>query len=368
MICPKCTTVNDDDNIFCINCGTTISANAAPDIPPPTVLYQGSPKQQSDSSHSIKTAYIPQTNNNPPVSGTGGTTAKKSGKKFIWIGLILGICLLIGIAGGAIFLIQRQAQNAEILPEHLGMFVQNGEKNAVSEIVRQDFSNALEAKDNLIKTEMLPLTDSKANLILYSDGKDIPLSDLKLIKLDTITDDGSLKQINFQAAPVEGKPEMKRLRVPNGLAGGKYAFALFEGYLNEGKHKFWAFQVQNAEKSDNGDLAKAIMVPLKPTPMPTASPQNNSNPSVNTVIETPVDKPKSATPGGFAYSRTDNVVLRGAPSLTAEKVDGLYRGQRLYIISESDNYTSWRGARGNWVYVETDDGTRGWVFSPLIRY
>ncbi len=60
---------------------------------------------------------------------------------------------------------------------------------------------------------------------------------------------GTLKQINYQVVPIEGKPEMKRLRVPDGLANGKYAFALFDGFLDEGKHKFWAFQVKMPKKA-----------------------------------------------------------------------------------------------------------------------
>ncbi len=76
--------------------------------------------------------------------------------------------------------------------------------------------------------------------------------------------------------------------------------------------------------------------------------------------------------GRFAPDDTISVIPtpkpKVAPSLSAAKVDGLYQGQRLYVINQSDNYTTWRGVTGNWVYVETDEGQRGWVFSPLIRY
>ncbi|MDQ3089421.1 MAG: SH3 domain-containing protein, partial [Acidobacteriota bacterium] len=275
--------------------------------------------------------------------------------------------------GGAIYFINQPTKPAEILPDHFGMFVQNREKSAVSEISRQDYSDALLAKDDLLKTDALPVAENKPNLILYSDGKDIPLSDLKLVQLDTIKDDGSLKQINFQTSPVEGKPEMKRLRIPDGLANGKYAFALFDGFLDEGKHKFWAFQIQNAEKSDNGDLAKAMTISPKPKPSPTPPPkpppQNNPKPPDDSIIETSTPKPTVApSSGGYAYCRTNNVVLRSAPSTSAAKVDGLYRGQKLYVISQSDNYETWRGVRGNWTLVQTENGNRGWVFSPLIRY
>ena len=378
MNCPKCNTLNDDKNVFCINCGTTISLNAATNFPLPTQQYQGLPKQSYDTSPSVETAFLPQPKFNQPIPHLGEQTVKKSSKKFVWIGLIVALFLLAGVVAGAIYFIKKQAETAEVLPDHLGMFMQSGDKKTVSEISKQDYANALLAKDDLMKTDALLVAENKPNLILYADGKDIPLNDLKLVQLDTINDDGTLKQVNYQVLFVEGKPEMKRLRVPDGLANGKYAFALFDGFLDEGKHKFWAFEVKNAEKNDNGDLAKVITVSPKPKPSPTPSPkpppnpppQNNSNMKDTDFIESPPPPPKVTPPssGGYAFCRTNNVVLRSAPSLTAAKVDGLYRGQRLSVINQSDNYTTWRGVTGNWVYVETDEGQRGWVFSPLIRY
>lgn len=374
MNCPNCNTPNDNENVFCVNCGTVVSPNSAANIPPPTQQYQNLPHQNFQSLPSVETAYIQQPKFNPSMPYTGEQTVKKSSKKFVWIGLIVALFLLAGVVAGAIYFIKKQAETAEVLPDHLGMFVQSGDKKTVSEIGKQDYANALLAKDDLMKTDALPVAENKPNLILYSDGKDLPLADLKLVQIDTIKDDGSLKQINFQASPVEGKPEMKRLRIPDGLANGKYAFALFDGFLDEGKHKFWAFEVKNAEKSDNGDLAKVITVLPKPkpspTPIPNPPPPNNSNKKDTDFIETTPSKPKvtPSSSGGYAFCRTNNVVLRSAPSLTAAKVDGLYRGQRLSVLNESDNYSTWRGLTGNWVYVETDNGQRGWVFSPLLRY
>ncbi|MEJ7743962.1 MAG: hypothetical protein WKF73_16370 [Nocardioidaceae bacterium] len=49
-----------------------------------------------------------------------------------------------------------------------------------------------------MKAEALPVTvEGKPNLILYSDGKDIPLADLKLVQLDTIKDDGQFETDKF---------------------------------------------------------------------------------------------------------------------------------------------------------------------------
>ena len=99
-------------------------------------------------------------------------------------------------------------------------------------------------------------------MILYSDAKEIPITDLKLVQLDTIEDDGKLKQIEFQAAPIDEKPQMKRLRFPNGIADGKYSLALFDGHLNDGNHKFWTFQVKDSKKSNNDDIAKEISISI----------------------------------------------------------------------------------------------------------
>ena len=217
----------------------------------------------------------------------------------------------------------------------------------------------------------MPVSEEKPNFVLYSDGKDIPLGDLKLVQLDSIKDDGTVKQINFQATPVEGKSEIKKLRVPDGLANGKYAFALFEGYLDEGKHKFWAFEVKNAPKNDNGDIAKELALSMKPKL--TAPDSNTNSNSTNTTIvkaPPPPPKPEPVAPAGsrVAYCNSSNVVLRGAPSLEARKVSALRRGQKIYVINYSDNFDYWNGMEGNWAYVQTETGSRGWVFTPLINY
>lgn len=380
MNCPNCHTENANDNIFCVSCG----GNLAPPIggattqPSPTQSFKLDDLNAPDS---VQTAFrgtpAPNFDNapnfNPSIPYIAAPPAKKSGSgKFVLIGA-LAFLLLIGGGIGAFFLINRQAANKETLPDHLGLFLAN-DKNLV-ELTKQDSTNAVATKDDLLKNDALPATGDKPNVILFSDGKDIPIGDLKLVPLDQIKDDGTLKQINFQAAPVEGKSEMKRLRVPDGLANGKYAFALFDGFLDEGKHKFWAFQVKNAQKSDNGDLAKALSLSMKPK---TASPSSsNANTAAATDSNTtsvvkvaPTPKPAPIAPAGsqVAYCASSNVVMRGAPSLSARKINNLKRGQKIYIINYSDNYDSWNGMEGNWAYVQTESGGRGWVFSPLISY
>ena len=377
MNCPHCNTENDNDNVFCVSCGRSIAPKknlAATTLPSPTEYYNvNQPNQRDDAPESVQTLYktAPQyqsapPNFNPTVPFQPTQAAERKSGKFIW----LGLALLLLIAGGSIggYFLLKPATNtvttAENLPDHLGMFLQNKDKNNLTEIGKQDYANAVQAKDDLLKNDALPIAEDKPNLFLYADTKEIPLGDLKLVQLDTIKDDGSLKQINYQAAPVENKPDIKRLRVPDGLANGKYAFALFDGFLDEGKHKFWAFQVKNAPKSDNGDLAKAFSLSLKPKT--TAAPTNSNSATIDKPAPTP--KPAPAAPSGaqVAYCKSNNIVLRNSPSLTARKVSALKRGQKIYIINYSENYDYWNGMEGNWAYIQTEGGSRGWVFSPLI--
>lgn len=377
MNCPHCNSENDNDNVFCVSCGETIAAQktlAATTLPPPTEYYQaGQIKQPEELPESVQTVF----KNTPPIDystssfnpsipfQTSPVEERKSGK-VLWIGLGL-IVLLIGGAVGGYFLLKDQnnvATTAEILPDHLGMFIKNTDKNDLTEIGKQDFANAVQAKDDLLKNDALPVAEVKPNLFLYADAKEVPLNDLKLVQIDSIKEDGSLKQITYQAAPVEGKPEIKRLRVPDGLANGKYAFALFDGFLDDGKHKLWAFQVKNAQKSDNGDLAKAFTLSMKPKT--TASTTNSNTSPIEKPAPTPKPAPSAPAGAQVAYCKSSNVVMRSSPNLNGKKINALKSGQKIYIIRYSDNYDYWNGTEGNWAYVQTESGSRGWVFSPLI--
>lgn len=384
--CPNCHTENEADNIFCVSCGS----NLAPPIqsgvttePSPTQYYSAEQLNRAENApESVQTvfpsanAYQPPPNFDASIPNVESPRARKSGGgKFVLLGALV-LLLLIGGGIAAFFAFNRETTiGKETLPDHLGLFLSNKDANNFTEISRQDSTNALTTKDDLLKNESLPATDDRPALILYSDGKDIPLGDLKLVQIDSIKDDGTLKHINFQAAPVEGKAEMKRLRVAEALANGKYAFALFDGFLDEGKHKFWAFQVKNSSKTDNGDLAKTMTLAMKAKSASNANSNSNTTPTAtNTapaVVKTaPTPKPEAVAPVGsrVAYSGSSNVVMRGSPSLTGRKVSGLKRGQKVYVINYSDNYDYWNGMEGNWAYVQTESGSRGWVFSPLINY
>lgn len=376
MNCPNCNTLNDNDNVFCVNCGATItkSISGQENIPPTVQMpFTDNFPPNYNAANSVETSVLPVNQFQPSVSNynpipyTGGHQTAKNGKIFVWIGAAVIFILLA--AGGGIYYLTRPKVKAETLPEHLGMFVQNKEKNRVDEIKKQNVTNALEGKTNLLKDETLPALDETPNWILYSDNKDVPLDDLRLVQLDSMKDDGSLKQLDFQAAPIEGKPEMKRIRVADGLANGKYAFALFDGYLNEGKHRFWAFQIKNAPKSDNGDALKATTIPLKPKSAPETSPRQTQKipPASNTVPNNP---PPAAQPPGtlrVAYTTTGNLVLRGGPSQSYSKIGGLKSGQKVYVMGLSDNYETFGRLYSNYAYIQTESGKRGWVFAAYLR-
>jgi hypothetical protein len=372
MICSNCNTINESDNVFCVNCGAAVAPQTASGtISPtesPTVRFSG---QNYQPSHSIETAVValhqqPSAsipNFNPVLPDTGFAGQQTNNKKFILLGFAAVLVLLL--IGGAVYFAGRQTLNSEMLPDHLGMFVQNREKNKIDEVKKFDFTNALTGRDNLLKDDALPTLDENPNLILYSDGNDVPINDLRLIQLDTIKDDGNLKQLDFQVKPVEGKPEMKRIRIPNGIANGKYAFALMDGFLNDGKHKFWAFQVKNASKSDNGDLLKATTVALQSNTTTTATTSAVKNAPTNPVQSMPKVPPPPA--GREAYSTTNKLILRSGPTQNSAKIRNLYQGERVYIIEYSSNYESFKNLYSNFAYVQTENGQRGWAYAAYLR-
>ncbi len=346
-----------------------------PDVMPPTQIFQ---PNQANEPQSVQTAYPPPSypNQMPP----NYQTPKKSGKGLIFAALAVVILIILGAIGAGGFYFWQQQQNpnpqtAEILPDHLGMFVQTADKTAVNEIKKTDVVNALEEKEKLLSDESLPVFEENSGLILFSDAKEIPVTDLKLVQLDTIENDGNLKQIDFQAVPIEGKTEMKRLRISTGLARGKYAFALFNGFLNEGNHKFWAFQVKDSKKANNNEIAKSASISVKDSKDKEKSDdkdksKNSETPAKQDVPPPPKKDTKVPPPSGarVAYCNASNVVLRGSPSLTGKKVGSLSLKQRIYIINYSSNYDEWRGTTANWAYIQTESGARGWVFTPFVYY
>lgn len=392
MNCPKCSTVNNENNAFCVKCGEifrspstllsdfndtqkptelfipppnqndeylsepTVFGGRSPGINQPPNFAASPPKFEQTPPNNFQPSMV---NFNPSIPFIPPQAPPKS-RLGLWIGV--GVFLILLFGGGiigAILLMNKTKASKEALPDHLGMFFQNADKTSVEEIKKQDFTNAFEGKDKILKDESLTALVSKPNLILYTDGKDIPLGDLKLILLDSVKTDGTMKYLEFKAAPVDGKPEMKRLWFDENLAKGKYAFAVLEGFFDDGKHKFWAFQVKESDKSDNNSLLKDLTVSLK----------NKSNTKTSETPK-PTPKPTVAAPVGSrtAFSSGNGVVIRGAPSLSAAKIGSLQRGQKVFVLSYSDNYDKWNGMEGTWANIQTETGERGWVFSPLLKY
>ncbi|MGH9821287.1 MAG: SH3 domain-containing protein [Pyrinomonadaceae bacterium] len=360
MICPNCKTANDDQYVYCVNCGAGMTARTVQmaEIIPPTVLNARPPAPSNYPENSVMTVFPNHPTPHPLDALYQPPPARKGGAvKFVVAGV--AAVLLLGLLGvGGFVLFAWQKASAEALPDHLGMFFQSPDRAHVDELKKIDLVNAVDGKDNLLKDDALPVLNSDPTMILYSDGKDVPVSDLRLIPLDTIKGDGTFKQIDFQASPVESKPEMKRLKIPGGLAGGKYAFALIDGFLNEGKHKFWAFQVRDSARPTNdGSSLHAASVAVKPTPTPT--------PAVKSPTPTPAIPPPSG--GTVAYTTTGNLVLRTGPSQDAAKLRNLRRGEKVYILRYSQNTEIFDGIESQFAYIQTENGQTGWVFVAFLK-
>jgi hypothetical protein len=370
MICPTCRTANDNENVFCVNCGGAIGGGTQPVVQdtvrfgsggripaPPTVATRdpGPP--------SAETVGVPFA-----ARATGGEryydydSRDRPSRAPLFIGIAIGLVALLLIGGGIVALVVLRpgtgtatvdnASAAEALPDHLGLFVQSRDKTRVDELRRQDLTNAVEGRDAILKSTLQTI-EFDPSLILYSSGSDIPITDLRLIQLDTVKPDGSLQQIDFQAAPVDGKPDMKRIRIPDGIANGKYAFALLDGFLNEGNHKFWPFEVRDSSKAGNGAALKTVTVAVKA--------------KQQTLVAS--SKPKVPPPAGgsIAYSTTGNLVLRSEPSQFAPKIRNLARGERVFVIRYSSNVETFNGKTYPFALVQTEYGETGWAFAAYLR-
>lgn len=380
MLCPTCRTINDNENIFCVNCGLTIVENPGVGIssPPndqsPTVAFG----EEGNDYPSVQTQFVQHPNLNRPAPNFQQSTPAinttipqfnteiGSKRKKTWLFVMLGILGVLILGGiGIVLLIKPNVQTGELLPEHLGMFYQNKEKNQITELRKFDSQSILDAKDKLVKDESLPVVDERPEMILYADSNEVPVADVKLIQLESVKNDGTMKYIEFQASPIDGKPAMKRLKFAGSLAIGKYAFTRFDGYFDEGKHKFWAFEIKNSEKKDNGSLAKETVVAVKPKQVGNSQAQKPA--AVNLP---PAPKPEVIVPAGarVGYCNTSDVRIRSSPSLNAKVINKLVPRQRVFVMQYSDNTDYWKGTQANWAYIQTESGKSGWVFSPFISY
>ncbi len=366
MICVNCNTPNESDNVFCVNCGNAVTGGSQT----PAVEYHANASSHGHAiADSTETAVVnlaqpyQPTPQFPPASSYSGENKIKNTAPMVWVAV--GLVAALGlIAVGAFFIVPQLNGKGEMLPDRLGMFVQSATKDRNDEISKQDFSKVGEAKNTLAKNENLATLDAQPSLILYADGQDIPINDLRLIQIDTIKDDGNMKTLDFQVMPIDGKPAMKRIRMADALANGKYAFALLNGYFDEGKHKFWAFQVKNSSKSENGDPLKASSVPLRPV----SPAQRQTEPSLPRASVPPPIQPAAEPPAGakVAYTKTNNVLIRAAPSLYGQVRGKIGSGQPVYVYGYS-GYDCFKGQCGSWAQIQTTSGVSGYILSVLLR-
>lgn len=369
MKCPKCGTENNADYVFCVNCGTPIS-----DAGEATQIYTGATGVPD--SGSVPTAVFPpprETAPNTQFYPQPEPSVKKNRRVWPWL-LAVGLIGLIVIAGGiGVFLFVTQSGGVSLggtaLPDHFGMFIVDPNSRKVNEIAKVESANVLEAKEKLISDAANLRSNGSPDVILFAEGSDIPLSDLKFIDLGSIDEQGNLRQIDFQAVPVEGKRAMKRIKFPNGVANGKYAFVVFEGSLDDGKHRLWPLQIENSTKADNNDIAKTISVELSKDASKDANTNTNSNANnAQLTTPTPAPKPTVTAPVGstVAFCNSSNVIVRRDAGLNAKRLTMLKKGQRVFVIRYSDNTDMWNGVESNWAYIQTESGARGWVFTPFI--
>ena len=76
-----------------------------------------------------------------------------------------------------------------------------------------------------------------------------------------------------------------------------------------------------------------------------------------------VEPPSGAT---VAIINASDVVVRAQPSLTAKKVALLKKGQKVYVIGESDNLVVWKQEYYTMKNVQLENGKKGWVLNKFI--
>lgn len=371
MKCPKCSTVNDDEYVFCVNCGISFNGpQTVRSVPPPTEIFPLDFGQQAGSIRPREAEFETSIKHPPhresPITGFRGDAGRS---RRVWP-IVLGVCifLLAGVGLAAVLLINRPTAKTELLPDHLGLFAANKERNQLVEIRRHDLTNALTGAENLLKDETLPDIEEMPELLLYAESTDVPLSNLRAVMLDSIKADGTVKEIDYQASLVEGKPAIKRLRFPSGLPPGRFAFVLFDGFLDEGNHRLWAFQVRSSSRVPNADMARIAKLSVKSIdPGSNTNSQPGSSVPANVV---PVQKPVISLPASarVAFCNATDVLVRRGPSLNARQTGRLNRGQKVFVIEYSTNFDNWNGTTANWAFIQTESGKRGWVFTPFIGY
>jgi hypothetical protein len=367
MDCPNCGTKIPANERYCRNCGyDALALDKTLRAPAPTQPYvpanlTGAPSVDPNAKTEYLNVSAPPTAEIPRALSTA-SNARRS--PLIIPLTVIGVLLVVGIAATLAYFFwpgrNSSADSGNALPDHFGIFIQGGEQ--LKELRRRDFSNALEGRDNLASDAALPEAVAQPVFILYAEPQDISVSDLKLVELSSINQNGQVRYWSFQVAPVEGRRGMKQIRVAGGLPSGKYAFALLNGYLNEGNHKLWPFEVKEGV-AEPQEQPQAATIPVKANP--------SATPQTGQAQPTPKPTPNNEPPPGakLGYCNDTNVFVRNSPDLNAKPVTKITKGQKLWAIGKSTNTSTWNGVTSDWTQVQLyNSATRGWVFSPFVSY
>ena len=334
MICPTCSTANESEYVFCVNCGTSLVPSAV-------------------DHDSVATAYPPAMIDTPH---------KKKTNTMLIVGLVAVLLFAAAaVVAAAVFIYSRSSPPASTaaMPDHLGLFAVNGD--GLSELKATEVADLAAAfertSSSLVKT-------ARPDFMIYSDGSNISLADLKFVVIDHIKNDGRLTAIDFQIVPTDGNANIKRLRFPDGIAAGRYAFIIVDGPFDAGRQRLWPVEITDGGRRDNNGISREIAVAVSPD-------KTSSNTNVNAAPQaspSPVPKPTIELPAGatVAFCNSSDVIVRGSPGLDGKKLTMLKKNQKVYILRYSENTDLWNGVESNWAFIQTENGSRGWVFTPFI--
>lgn len=115
--CPDCSAPNEQGKSFCADCGTSLKKSpvASAAVPPP--IQQTSPAQQFQP-QSVETVITPPVIRENVETNSETVPPKKRSKKFVWIGAILLLPLLLfGIALAVIQFIPKQRDKSYLLTD-----------------------------------------------------------------------------------------------------------------------------------------------------------------------------------------------------------------------------------------------------------
>jgi hypothetical protein len=372
MICSSCGTQTSADERFCRNCGQEVVPLAKTMVAPPPNVYTPSGNLTDPQPVNPQAQTSPMWSPAPTTPYVPANAAKQRPSPYrMPLIIVSALVLVTALSVLGYYLFSKNGPDDETggstgLPDHFGIFIQNNDY--LKELRARDFTDALAARDSLIN-ESLPQASAQPTLIIFADPQYITIPDLKLVQLDSMSANGQARYWNYQIAPVEGQSNMKRIRVDGGLASGKYAFVLFNGFLDQGNHKFWPFEV------GAGAPAPTVSPETGKLP-PRATASATPSPGITTKRPTPMASPKPSTDEKIAYCNMNYVNMRKAPALDAAVVTVLTSGQKLRVLRTSSNYSTAyipslkKDVTDNWTEVQLydDSSTHGWVFSYFISY